>query len=62
MILLLNLNMFSIKKTVLPVPIRVRHDKTNQYRYADENNKTYGNAYHVADGNWHSIHSQLQKI
>ena len=41
------------------VPIRVRHDKTNQYRYADEKNKTYGNAYHVADSNWHSIHNPI---
>ena len=35
------------------VPLRVRHDKTYRYRTGVPE---YGNAYHVANSNWHSIH------
>ena len=34
-------------------PLRVRYDKTNELR---QGNKNYGNAYHVANSNWQSIH------
>lgn len=34
-------------------PIRVRHDKTSEYRRGLKN---YGNAYHVANSVWSSIH------
>ena len=37
-------------------PLRVRYDKTEQYRRGDNN---YGNAYHVANSNWHSIHNPI---
>jgi mRNA capping enzyme len=36
--------------------LRVRHDKTSEYRSGGKN---YGNAYHVANNNWHSIHNAL---
>lgn len=35
------------------VPLRVRHDKTYDFKMG---NKNYGNAYHVANDNWKSIH------
>ena len=35
------------------IPLRVRHDKTTQLRMGEAN---YGNAYHVANNNWYSIH------
>jgi hypothetical protein len=35
------------------VPLRVRYDKTAELR---QGQTQYGNAYHVADTNWHSIH------
>jgi len=35
------------------IPLRVRHDKTYDFRTG---NKNYGNAYHVANDNWKSIH------
>jgi len=38
------------------VPLRVRYDKTQQYR---ANNSEYGNAYHVANSNWHSLHNPI---
>ena len=38
------------------VPIRVRHDKTSDYR---SGNKNFGNAYHVANGVWKSIHNPI---
>ena len=38
------------------VPLRVRHDKTAEYRAGGKN---YGNAYHVANNNWHSIHNAI---
>jgi hypothetical protein len=37
-------------------PLRVRHDKTAEYRSGGKN---YGNAYHVANNNWHSIHNAI---
>jgi len=37
-------------------PLRVRYDKTAEYRGGLKN---YGNAYHVADSNWHSIHNPI---
>ena len=40
------------------VPIRVRHDKTADYR---SGNKNFGNAYHVANGVWKSIHNPITK-
>ena len=40
------------------VPLRVRHDKTYDYRM---NNKNFGNAYHVANDNWKSIHFPVTK-
>lgn len=36
--------------------LRVRHDKTSEYRSGGKN---YGNAYHVANNNWHSIHNAI---
>ena len=38
------------------VPIRVRHDKTSELRAGEKN---YGNAYHVANNNWTSIHQPI---
>jgi hypothetical protein len=38
------------------IPLRVRYDKTNELR---ANLKNYGNAYHVANSNWHSIHNPI---
>ena len=38
------------------VPIRVRYDKTAAFRNGEKN---YGNAYHVADNNWYSIHNPI---
>ncbi len=35
------------------VPLRIRHDKTNEYK---KYRNKFGNAYHVANSNWHSIH------
>ena len=40
------------------VPLRVRYDKTADFRAG---NKNYGNAYHVANSNWHSIHNPITK-
>jgi hypothetical protein len=37
-------------------PIRVRHDKTADMRNGSNN---FGNAYHVANSNWHSIHTPV---
>ena len=39
-------------------PLRVRYDKTEQYRRGEKN---YGNAYHVANSNWHSIHHPISE-
>ena len=38
------------------VPIRIRYDKTAEYRAGFKN---YGNAYHVAQNNWYSIHNPI---
>jgi len=38
------------------VPLRVRYDKTAELRAGLKN---YGNAYHVANNNWHSIHNPI---
>ena len=37
-------------------PLRVRYDKTAELRNGGNN---FGNAYHVANGNWHSIHNPI---
>lgn len=38
------------------VPLRVRYDKTNDLRITGRN---FGNGFHVADSNWHSIHNPI---
>ena len=38
------------------IPLRVRYDKTAEYR---SGHKNYGNAYHVAQSNWHSINNPV---
>ena len=38
------------------VPLRVRYDKTAEYRQGLSN---FGNAYHVANSNWQSIHNPI---
>ena len=38
------------------VPLRVRYDKTNELRTTKNN---FGNAYHVANSNWQSIHNPI---
>ncbi len=38
------------------VPIKVRYDKTADFR---NGNRNYGNAYHVANSNWQSIHNPI---
>ena len=38
------------------IPLRVRYDKTAEYRMGLQN---YGNAYHVAQSNWYSIHNPV---
>jgi len=40
------------------IPLRVRYDKTADYRNGATN---YGNAFHVANSNWRSIHSPITK-
>ena len=37
-------------------PLRVRYDKTADFRAGGNN---FGNAYHVANSNWHSIHNPI---
>jgi hypothetical protein len=37
-------------------PLRVRHDKTIDFRAGLKN---FGNAYHVANSNWHTIHNPI---
>ena len=37
-------------------PLRVRYDKTNDLRATGSN---FGNAFHVANSNWHSIHNPI---
>jgi hypothetical protein len=41
------------------VPIRVRHDKTAELNSGQS--KNYGNAYHVANNNWFSIHHPISE-
>jgi hypothetical protein len=38
------------------IPLRIRYDKTAEYRAGF---KSYGNAYHVAQNNWYSIHNPI---
>ena len=38
------------------VPLRVRYDKTHDLKTTGRN---FGNAYHVANNNWHSIHRPI---
>ena len=38
------------------IPIRVRYDKTSELRNGGNN---FGNAYHVANSNWQSIHNPI---
>jgi hypothetical protein len=38
------------------IPLRVRYDKTAELRQGQPN---YGNAYHVANSNWQSIHNPI---
>ena len=40
------------------VPIKVRHDKTADLRQGGSN---FGNAYHVANSNWHGIHNPISR-
>tara|TARA_B110001450_G_scaffold111593_1_gene105369 strand:+ start:1160 stop:4510 length:3351 start_codon:yes stop_codon:yes gene_type:complete len=37
-------------------PLRIRYDKTADFR---NNGNNFGNAYHVANDNWHSIHNPI---
>ena len=39
-------------------PLRVRYDKTAKLRTGKP---SYGNAYHVANSNWHSIHNPVTR-
>jgi len=41
------------------IPIRVRNDKTTDYK---KGRKNYGNAYHVANSVWKSIHNPVTEI
>ena len=41
------------------VPLRVRYDKTAQLRNGEKN---FGNAFHVANSNWHSIHNPITQM
>ena len=38
------------------IPLRIRYDKTAEYRAGHKN---FGNAYHVAQSNWKSIHNPI---
>ena len=38
------------------IPIKVRYDKTADFK---KGGKNYGNAYHVANSNWYSIHNPI---
>tara|TARA_B100000902_G_scaffold400009_1_gene474515 strand:- start:3145 stop:6489 length:3345 start_codon:yes stop_codon:yes gene_type:complete len=38
------------------VPLKVRYDKTAEFRSGGRN---YGNPYHVANSNWHTIHNPI---
>lgn len=41
------------------IPLRVRYDKTADFRLRGNN---FGNAYHVANSNWESIHNPITEI
>lgn len=41
-------------------PLRIRHDKTAEY-VNSRKTKGFGNAYHVANSNWQSIHQPVTK-
>ena len=41
------------------IPLRVRYDKTAEYRAGLKN---FGNAYHVANSNWYSIHNPITRL
>ena len=47
---------FSKDKQWRWVPLRVRYDKTAQLRAGE---KMFGNAFHVANSNWHTIHNPI---
>ena len=40
------------------IPLRVRYDKTSELKSGIKN---FGNAYHVANGTWHSIHNPISE-
>ena len=40
------------------IPLRVRYDKTSDYK---ANNPNFGNAYHVANSNWQTIHNPIDE-
>ena len=46
------------------IPIRVRYDKTSELRQSmmGLGKPNYGNAYHVADSNWKSIHNPITSL
>ena len=39
-------------------PLKVRYDKTEEFLSGEKN---FGNAYHVANSNWHTIHNPITK-
>jgi hypothetical protein len=39
------------------IPMRIRYDKTEDYKQG----KSFGNAYHVANSNWRTIHNPVTK-
>ena len=41
------------------IPLRVRYDKTTELR--NPTNKNFGNAYHVANNNWQTIHKPITR-
>ena len=49
---------FTREKYYRWVPLRVRYDKTTEFR---NNMKEYGNAYNVANSNWYSIHNPISE-
>lgn len=40
------------------IPLKIRYDKTTELRNGEKN---YGNSYHVANSNWHTIHYPLSE-
>ena len=42
----------------MDLSMRIRYDKTEDFRNTGRN---FGNAYHVANSNWHSIHNPITK-